>query len=353
MTRNQERCPICGTPKLKETKQSKIECTKCGYPYAFVKNFAGRQSFEAWKNMIEDDNKKRIYNIHYDCEKNHSFLLLHDGLVYLSPDQNTLSLIKEKAELSEVKVKQFDASERNRVWLMKDGTVRADGENTFNQLDIQSWKEIEYICAAPECIYAIQKDKTVVWSGSVFNSEIQTWNEIIKLACGNYHLVGLKKNGSVCIAGNMLDSEMKKEVESWNDIIDISASGDCTLGLTRGGEVRFAGRKTDKRKEALNWSNIIAVAADSVYAFGLTATGTVLVAGECKSSFLDMGRKDAGNWKEIVEITCCRSGIAGIEKNGTLHLAGNIQGKNEIQKKYTEKYQEKVAENFMKWIKQR
>ena len=45
MTRNQERCPICGTPKLKETKQSKIECTKCGYPYAFVKNFAGRADY--------------------------------------------------------------------------------------------------------------------------------------------------------------------------------------------------------------------------------------------------------------------------------------------------------------------
>ena len=70
--------------------------------------------------------------------------------------------------------------------------------------------------AAPECIYGVQKDKTVVWAGSVFNSEIQTWNEIIKLACGNYHLVGLKKNGSVCIAGNMLDSEeLAAKIEKW------------------------------------------------------------------------------------------------------------------------------------------
>lgn len=350
MGKSQERCPICGAPKSKQVKKMETECTKCKFPYAFVEHFASKQSFEKWKAKIEEENEKVIYNLQYRCRRTQSFLLFHDGLSYLSPYEHVLSLIKEHTETAEENVKQFDASERNNVWLMRDGNVFVSGDNTYNQLDAGDWKKIQYVCAAPGCIYGIREDETIVGAGSVFNQEIKNWSNIVKIVCGNYHLVGLKKDGTVCASGNMLDPETKKEVESWSRIMDIASAGDCILGLTENGKVRFAGRETDSRKEVSKWSDIIAIAVDSVYVFGLTAKGTILMSGECKSSFLDMGRKDAKNWENIVEITCCRSGVAAIEKDGTLHLAGNIQGKNEIQKKYMKKYKERVTEDFINYL---
>ena len=342
-------CPVCGAPQPDRPVISAGACLRCGFSAAYIECFAGMKSFDDGVQKVSTKSRQLIRNLQAKCKSGNIFVLTNEGLAYLSPVSHSVRLFMETGEEKVGDgIRQYSVSERNQVFLRQDGTVLAEGENVYGQLNVSEWKEIRHVCAAPRCIYGLTQKGSIVFAGSVFHPKISEWEGIEKLTSGNYHLVGLKNDGTVCIAGNMLDPAIYETVKSWKDVADIAAAGDCTLALTHQGTVLFAGREDDGRSDVSKWSNITAVAVDSVYAFGLTSDGNILVAGECRNAFLDMGRKDAVFWKNIVAFSCCRSGIAAVEKNGKLHLAGNILGKDNIQKYYNEFVYRTVADELVK-----
>lgn len=317
-------CPICKTA-IPIDGLNVVTCGKCNFEYAFIRYMSGDNSRKLFQEKI--NTAKRKYSLSL-IERNNNpnrFTLTGDSVAYISADKNTLSIIKDNNIEQISGVMQYSASERNAAILYADGKVSVQGDNSYGQCGTDELKGIVCVLCAPNCVYAVNKEGHVSVVGAVIDEKIKKWNNIKTLACGSFHVLGLSKDCTVMIAGDMLDNNMIETVSNWKNVKSIAAATDCGVALFKDGTVGFAGRKNDSRNEVESWKKIVSVSVDSSYVIGITEEGDIKLAGSCKA-FLDMGRSAAKDWKNIIAVTCSRSGIAAITEDGSLKIAGNFSG---------------------------
>ena len=127
---------------------------------------------------------------------------------------------------------------------------------------MQKWTDITQIDMGKYCIVGLKKDGTVcvvdcstVWRSALnpFHTQqslpdpIDTaplfftdhWRTIVSVAAGNKHIVGLRSDGFVVACGN--NDKGQCNVHDWCDIIAIAAQGDNTVGLRMDGSVVACG----------------------------------------------------------------------------------------------------------------
>lgn len=96
--------------------------------------------------------------------------------------------------------------------------------------------------------------------------------DIIAVANGSHHAVGLTSGGMVIAMGNNKFGQC--DVSGWRDITAISAGPDHTAGLKKDGTVVAVG---DHRYCSVSdWTGIIAISAGYDCTVGLQANGTVV-----------------------------------------------------------------------------
>lgn len=318
-------CPVCNNePSLEET--SGVICKKCGFEIAFVRSFAGQISKDLWLDKVKKAKNQRKLNHLSEFALGNYFVLTNDSVSFLSSQEKKITIIYANGKVKEEKnVIQYSANERNSAWLYENGTVLVTGDNSYGQCNATGLENIAHVLVAPNCIYAIEQRGSIQIVGAVIDPKIKTWKNITAISCGAFHVVGLTKEGTVTIAGEMIDESIIKQVSQWKNVKTITASTDCSVALFQDGTVAFAGRQNDPRREAQQWTDMISIKADSSYVVGLTKNGEIKLAGYCKP-FLDMGRSSAKEWKGIIAITCSRSGIAAITEHGELLVVGAFSG---------------------------
>ena len=93
----------------------------------------------------------------------------------------------------------------------------------------------------------MREDGTVVAVGNNSNGQCNVygddWKNIVAIAAGDTHTVGLKSDGTIIIAGS---KSMTDTVSKWNDIeglkfVSIAAGMETTLALTQDGTVYGTG----------------------------------------------------------------------------------------------------------------
>lgn len=104
---------------------------------------------------------------------------------------------------------------------------------------------------------ALKKDKTVVvaYPNGLHRFDVSDWSDIVAIAAGDSHLVGLKSNGQVVIA--TLDSVGSRIVDGWEGITAISAGYGFTLGLTEDGKVEGIGNEWQGQIDVDEWTGIM------------------------------------------------------------------------------------------------
>lgn len=157
--------------------------------------------------------------------------------------------------------------------LRKDGKVIAAGDNKYCSCNTAGWSDIVSVVAGYYCTVGLKSDGTVVYCGALVsefstlgtstsyklseggNYTIPDWNNIVSVAVGAAHIIGLKKDGSVVAFG-------------------ANSCGECNVA---------------------QWQNIVAIAAGERHSVGLKADGTVVAVGDdskgqCNvSEWLDIG----------------------------------------------------------------
>ena len=319
------KCPICKTVVPIDGLNA-VACGKCGFEYAFIRYISGDNSRKLFQEKI--NTAKRNYSLSL-IERNNNpnrFTLTGDSVAYISANTNTLSIIKDDNNIERIPgVLQYSASERNTAILHEDGRISVEGDNSYGQCNTQELKDMVCILCAPNCVYAVNKAGEVSIVGAVIDNKIRKWNNIKTLACGSFHVLGLNKDSTVMIAGDMLDNNMIETVSNWKNVKSIAAATDSGVALFKDGTVGFKKKKNDSRNEVGSWKKIVSVSVDSSYVIGITEDGEIKLAGSCKA-FLDMGRSAAKDWKNVIAVTCSRSGIAAITEDGALKIAGNFSG---------------------------
>ncbi len=121
-------------------------------------------------------------------------------------------------------VAHIEATMVNRgMVLHRDGTVRWLGENDGLRKRIAQYRDVAQISAAPDYFAALFKNGTVrllayFWKSTGIEGAVNGWTDIKAIAAGRYHIVGVKKDGTVTAAMLHPDFEMDKgqcNVEGW------------------------------------------------------------------------------------------------------------------------------------------
>lgn len=141
--------------------------------------------------------------------------------------------------------------------------------------------------------------------------EINTINET--LIAGNWHTVGLKRNGTVMAIG--YNGNGQCNVSDWTNIVAVSGGGYHTVGLKSDGKVVAVGDNTYNQCDVNSWTDVVAISTDCYYTAGLKSDGTVVAVG--------IGPCNLSSWHDIVAISVEDSFIVGLKNDGTVVAMGD------------------------------
>jgi hypothetical protein len=161
------------------------------------------------------------------------------------------------------------------------------------------------------------------------------WTDIIQVAAGWHHTVGLRSDGTVVAVG---DNRWEQcDVDNWMDIIQVAAGGDHTVGLKSDGTVVAVGDKRYGRCDGYGrcdvggWAGIVQVAAGNYHAVGLKDDGTVVAVGPSVSSTYHYGQCDVGNWTNTTQVAAGDYHTVGLKSDGTVVAVGrNDRGQCDV-----------------------
>jgi hypothetical protein len=119
--------------------------------------------------------------------------------------------------------------------------------------------------------------------------DLGNWKDIVAVACGSGHTLGLKADGTVAAIGR--NDYGQCNVANWHDVIDLAAHGEESVGLRADGTVVFASRADEKgmpehhnygptgKDKVEGWKEIVAIGVTRICTLGIKADGTTVYAG--------------------------------------------------------------------------
>lgn len=243
-------------------------------------------------------------------------------------------------------VVDISGGDRHLAVLHEDGTVDAIGRWEHGQCDVHSWRDIIDISAGVFCTVGICEDGTVKLAGqcSEVAFDVSDWTNIVQVDVTDYFIVGLRTDGTVVYTGgNGHEGESdyyknyykynrngnKEEIEAWKDIVAVAAGSYHTLGLRSDGTVVATTPKEGEYAAACDvsdWENIVAISAGASFSVGLRRDGTVVIAGDfCDKDIITKWRGNihtAESWKDIIQIEAVYNQIVGLTKDGYIVACG-------------------------------
>ena len=250
-------------------------------------------------------------------------------------------------------IRKVSAGYTETLALLENGTVVSVGNHT-DLSRVFSWTDMTDVAAGWGYDLGLRADGTVAWAGDSYTGacNVSDWKDIVAVAVGRYHSVGLKEDGSVVAAGlneeyvNYITESGEGSSESvpcgqcdvsdWTDIVAVAAGDFHTVGLRSDGTVVAAGsnRFTQVRNpgnpdaylidevsnqcQVSDWTDIVAIAAGDFHTVGLRSDGTVVAVG-----YNDFHQCDVSAWTDIVAIAAGSDFTVGLRSNGKVLAAGS------------------------------
>lgn len=208
------------------------------------------------------------------------------------------------------------------VWI-EDGTVYAEGNNYFGQCNVQGWSDVIQVAAGGCHTVGLKADGTVVAVGSDDwgQCRVEKWTGIVAVAAGGYHTVGLKADGTVVAAG--WDAYGQCGVRAWSDIARVAAGERHTVGVKSDGTVVAAGDNSYGQREVSQWLDVIDVACGQFHTVALKADGTLAAVG-----WNEYGQCDVGQIENAVYVDTGWNNTVCLTTSGeTVHAGGDDNGR--------------------------
>ena len=247
-----------------------------------------------------------------------------DGTVYVAGPQPNVPYYGTDTKIVSLDVYTYC------IVLLSDGAVRVKNirgdikGNLWEMENTWSWSDIVAVAAGYSHNVGLKSDGTVVFNGYVTDSAAEalaSWKDIVAIDAGYGTTVGLQADGTVVACGEVPD------VSSWSDIVAVSTNSQFVLGLKRDGTVVAASKKdNDPRCDVSSWTNIVAVSAGLNHCIGLKADGTV-VATKIIDEDYDLGQCNVSGWTDIVAISANYTHTIGLKADGTVVVAGRDDDK--------------------------
>ena len=223
--------------------------------------------------------------------------------------------------------------------LKSDGTVVAAGENqhTINKhfsddslmgkwkeitikdgrCNVSEWRDIVAIAAGEHHSVGLCSDGTVVAVGDNEEGQcnVSDWRDIIAIAAGAHHTVGLRADRTVVAVGYPRES---CKVSRWKNIVAVEACLGASFGLKSDGSVNFAGSEFDDQRFITNHRDLVEISTGGLHIVGLKGDGTLIASGN-----RDDGKCAFSDWKGIIAIAAGLAHTVGLKQDGTVVAVGN------------------------------
>lgn len=369
-----------------------IVSVAAGQDYTIGLKSNGTVEFAGDSKLAEEFNELKWNDIVAISASFHIVALKNDGTVL------TFRGIDEgECDVSEWKdIVAISAGFGYTVGIKSDGTVLATGINKFDQCNVSLWTNIMSVATSYDCTAGLRSDGTIMIANSFhthqdiilyeniicvsiginqifalqangrvisstpnndISKEISNWTDIVSIAASQYHIIGLKSDGTLLAAGKnkfgqcnvsqvtdvrinkqdyilsekttsnedtpkvILNKNIERIFQSRNKTI--SAGGDHTLAVLYDGRVIATGNKSDGQCDVSGWRDIISVSAGTMHSVGLKSNGTVVATGDESYGFIRDHRCDVYNWKNIISISAGSYHTVGLLKNGTVVALGD------------------------------
>ena len=134
------------------------------------------------------------------------------------------------------------------------------------------------------------------------------------IAAGDYHVVGLREDGTVAVAGPYDGHDYGQgNVSSWSGVVFVAAGSIHTVAILEDGTAVAAGSDRYGQCGVSGWSGLVSVAAGESFTVGLLEDGSVVAVGEN-----DCGQLTAGEWTDVIAISARYDHAAALKEDGTL-----------------------------------
>lgn len=138
------------------------------------------------------------------------------------------------------------------VGLRADGTVVVTGDNGMKQCDVSGWKDIVSVAAGTYATIGLKADGTVV-STDIYHTAMLSrtpgWTDIVSIAAG-YGIAGVRSDGKVVV--EWVDDTIKSQVSEWTDIVAVAEGPFHMLGLRSDGTIAVAHKDFAKEQKEFN-----------------------------------------------------------------------------------------------------
>ena len=217
-------------------------------------------------------------------------------------------------------------------------TVRTDGTvaqtpfpETPMEKAITRWRDIIAISTYPggnhikgHHLVGLKSDGTVVAAGNneYGQCNVENWKNIVAIAAGQYHTIGLTKDGYVVSTqfpsdqdNLFVDSDRchgQTDVEDWKDVTYISASEDFSVGITKSGEILI----TDPTKYTRDVDTYIMQTFKGCVQFNPACHSGVTKSGLLRSSYCLLPEEVLR--RKYVMVSGNENTIVGLTPNGTV-----------------------------------
>lgn len=217
--------------------------------------------------------------------------LYEDGTMeVLDPTYSYQKLQKEKCPKEHIV--QIESFKNYCVFLMEDGTVQTLQSTVYETGEkpeykeyadqIKNWKDITYIWSDYDAFYGLQKDGTILAVGEeAENWSVEPSKKMYSLSYDSF--LGLTENGTVKLydnsGSNNINATGMYQVESWTDIIDVAIGDAHTVGLKADGTVVAVGKNHCGQCDVEEWKDIVSITAYGQCTAGITSDGELLMTG--------------------------------------------------------------------------
>ena len=215
---------------------------------------------------------------------------------------------------------------------------------TVNELDLDKWSDIVAIASGHNHMIGLKADGSVIAAGcnddgtATVNGQIDLskFRNIVAIYAGNYFTVLRDENNTVFIKGLTKNNTVKDKNKAEIVEISIFSSEDNNevLILDSNGNVSSYGDNTDGQGDVANWQQVNDIFVTEEYSVAVKEDGNVITAG--KIAFGEIA-----SWQNIQQIACSDNHVVGLKKDGTVIAIGdntngqcNVQNWNSIKSVY-------------------
>lgn len=168
---------------------------------------------------------------------------------------------------------------------------------------------------------------------STYNAGL--WTDVAELFVGGYHVYGLKTDGTVMAAGDVINPYAGyvglHAPEEWENIVSLAAGKDFVVGVDRSGKMYYAGLPRGELSGVALWQDMEQMTAAPGFAMGLDRKGKVHTwSSETQLWRMWDDRDEAVNWKNIVSLEASGELAGGIDKDEQLHLILNTEDQYDL-----------------------